>query len=41
MTNTTRFTRFRAPALNVLATVSVLAAVLLLQHLRHGWPFSL
>jgi len=41
MTNTTRFTRFRAPALSVLATVSVLAAVLLLQHLRHGWPFSL
>ena len=41
MTNTTRFTRFRAPALSIFATVSVLAAVLLLQHFRHGWPFSL
>lgn len=41
MTNTTRFTRFRVPAVSVLATVLVLAAILLLQHLRHGWPFSL
>ena len=41
MMNITRFTRFRAPALSVLGAVSVLAAVLLLQHLRHGWPFSL
>lgn len=41
MTNTTPFARFRAPALSVLATVALLAAILLLQHRRHGWPFSL
>ncbi len=41
MTNTTRVSQFRASAVSVLATVLVLAALLLAQHLRHGWPFSL
>lgn len=41
MTNTTRLAQFRLPAVSVLATVLVLAAALLLQHWRHGWPFSL
>lgn len=41
MTNHTPLSRFRVPAVSVLSTASVLAAVLLLQHLRHGWPFSL
>lgn len=41
MTDSSRLARFRIPAISVLVTASVLGAVLLLQHLRHGWPFSL
>jgi Cu(I)/Ag(I) efflux system membrane fusion protein len=41
MMHTTRLQQFRAPAVSVLATASVLSGLLLLQHLRHGWPFSL
>ncbi len=41
MTTTPGFSRFRVAALSVLATVSVLTAILLLQHVRNGWPFSL
>lgn len=40
MTNSS-FAQLRASAMSIVATVSVLAAILLLQHLRHGWPFSL
>jgi Cu(I)/Ag(I) efflux system membrane fusion protein len=39
--NTARLQQFRAPAISVVATASLLGAVLLMQHLRHGWPFSL
>jgi Cu(I)/Ag(I) efflux system membrane fusion protein len=33
--------RFRTPAISVIATSAILGCALLLQHLRHGWPFSL
>ena len=33
--------RFRGPAIGVVVTTTVLSATLLLQHVRHGWPFSL
>ena len=41
MTNPLRSTGFRASVVSVAVTASVLLAVLLMQHLRHGWPFSL
>lgn len=41
MTNARRFIRFRTSALSVIATALALASMLLVQHLRHGWPFSL
>jgi membrane fusion protein, copper/silver efflux system len=34
-------TRLRVPAVSVVATVAVLGGALWLQHVRHGWPFSL
>jgi multidrug efflux pump subunit AcrA (membrane-fusion protein) len=41
MTFTMVLSRFRGPAISVIATTAVLSAALLLQHVRHGWPFSL
>ncbi len=39
--NTVRLQQIRVPALSVVATASLLGGLLLMQHLRHGWPFSL
>ena len=41
MTITMALTRFRVPAVSVVATVAVLGSALWFQHVRHGWPFSL
>lgn len=41
MTPLTHRWQFRAPVISVVVTTFVLSAILLLQHKRHGWPFSL
>ena len=41
MTFLTHRSQFRAPVISVLVTAFALSAILLLQHTRHGWPFSL
>jgi Cu(I)/Ag(I) efflux system membrane fusion protein len=41
VTNLSTGTRWRTPVVSVAATVAVLTALLVIQHLRHGWPFSL